>query len=136
MTSEKKQEVCCEKCYIPAHDELMPPDYMLSDNLPEGCSNDYCACHHLAPVGEGEGWRIQLAVFCEQKKLDFQTRAELTYFVEAMREEAREEGRKPRGMDGAIEAVKMMAEYQQGRKQGVEDVLEAIRELVAARKSH
>ena len=36
---------CCEKCFVPEHDVLMAPDYMVSVAVPESCYDGECECH-------------------------------------------------------------------------------------------
>lgn len=39
------EEGCCNDCFIPSHDTLRGPDYMIADAMPEGCRGEECPCH-------------------------------------------------------------------------------------------
>lgn len=41
---------CCPKCFVPEHDELRPPEYMVSEAVPESCKDEECECHVIRAI--------------------------------------------------------------------------------------
>lgn len=50
-------EGCCKECFVPEHDALRGPDYMISEAVGEHCAQEDCPCHlarqKQAELGEG-----------------------------------------------------------------------------------
>ena len=46
---------CCKLCFVPEHDELRGPNYMIADAVPESCKDEECECHNKVHVHSGFG---------------------------------------------------------------------------------